>query len=108
VENSPQFLPSRIGRFDYFLYCILALIIGIVLTNIFPPLMFLYWLGLKISLFILHIRRLHDLGIDGWWFVITMVPFIGGLMIIGLCLIPGDSGENEYGITQRINYKYLF
>jgi uncharacterized membrane protein YhaH (DUF805 family) len=44
------------------------------------------------------VKRYHDRGKSGWWFFISVVPFIGGiwqLIECGFC--SGDDGDNHYG-----------
>lgn len=43
------------------------------------------------------VRRLHDTGRSGWWFWIGLVPFIGGIWLFVLMLLPSTEGDNEYG-----------
>ncbi len=45
----------------------------------------------------LMVRRLHDIGRSGWWLLLGIVPYLGGLVIMVLLAIDGDSGENKYG-----------
>lgn len=33
----------------------------------------------------LTIRRLHDTGMSGFWYLLTFLPFIGSLIVFGLC-----------------------
>lgn len=43
----------------------------------------------------LHIRRLHDLGASGWWFILVYIFSIFGFLYLGL--IEGEKKENRYG-----------
>jgi uncharacterized membrane protein YhaH (DUF805 family) len=43
------------------------------------------------------IRRLHDTNKSGWWWLITFVPFVGGLVLLMFECLPGDQGPNQYG-----------
>ena len=45
----------------------------------------------------LVVRRLHDLGKSGWWFLIGIIPLVGAIYLIYLFVQEGDSGENMYG-----------
>ena len=45
----------------------------------------------------LIIRRLHDLGKNGYFTLIVFVPVIGVIFSIALFFIPGQVGWNEYG-----------
>ena len=48
----------------------------------------------------LTIRRLHDINLIGWWYLIGFVPFIGGIILIVMCIWPGTDGENKYGMPK--------
>lgn len=43
------------------------------------------------------IRRLHDTGRTGWWLLISLVPLVGGIILIVLLLLNSEPGSNEYG-----------
>ncbi len=43
------------------------------------------------------VRRLHDSGKSGWWYWISLVPFIGGIWLLILLASPGTVGPNLYG-----------
>ena len=41
-------------------------------------------------------KRLHDIGVSGWYQLILLVPFLNYLMMVVLFL-PGTSAANKYG-----------
>jgi uncharacterized membrane protein YhaH (DUF805 family) len=44
------------------------------------------------------IKRWHDRNKSGWWILIGLVPFIGGLWALIECgFLPGTMGPNAYG-----------
>ena len=43
------------------------------------------------------VRRLHDIGKSGWWYLIQMVPMIGGIVFLVFMLMPSQPGSNQYG-----------
>ena len=43
------------------------------------------------------IRRLHDTDRSGWWVLIGLVPFIGGIWLLVLMVLDGSAGQNQYG-----------
>ena len=46
----------------------------------------------------LAVKRFHDRGKSGWWYLIIFVPFIGTIwLVVELGLLAGDYGTNEYG-----------
>jgi uncharacterized membrane protein YhaH (DUF805 family) len=45
-----------------------------------------------------QIKRWHDRGKSGWWVLIGLVPFIGGIWALIECgFLPGTPGPNQYG-----------
>ena len=88
---------GRIRRLDYFLA--LVVLTGFQFVNailfyeayLYPyPIMELITWILIYCFIAAGIKRCHDIGNSGWWFLIPLYP----LLII---LIKGESGENEYG-----------
>ncbi len=55
---------------------------------------------LAIVLFLVHlaltIRRLHDTDREGWWYLISFVPF-GGVVLLVFTVMAGTPGPNRYG-----------
>ncbi len=46
---------------------------------------------------ILAIQRLHDFEASGWLSIIAAIPYIGGLFMLALMVIPGTQGPNRFG-----------
>lgn len=44
-------------------------------------------------------KRLHDLGRPGIFAALLFVPALNFVTFIALCLMPGQSGPNQYGQT---------
>lgn len=42
------------------------------------------------------VRRLHDIGMSGWWVLLNLVPF-GGLVLVYFFCQDSQSGTNQYG-----------
>jgi uncharacterized membrane protein YhaH (DUF805 family) len=47
--------------------------------------------------FSLASRRLHDTGRTGWWQLVVLVPWLGGLVLLVLLALKGTPGPNKYG-----------
>jgi uncharacterized membrane protein YhaH (DUF805 family) len=43
------------------------------------------------------IRRQHDIGISGWFYLLIFVPYVGNLIILVFTLIPSQANENKWG-----------
>jgi uncharacterized membrane protein YhaH (DUF805 family) len=56
-------------------------------------------LGLFAAFLVLSARRLRDLGRPGRYAWIALIPFVGAPALFAvLILLPGDVGENAYGV----------
>jgi uncharacterized membrane protein YhaH (DUF805 family) len=47
------------------------------------------------------VRRMHDQNKSGWLVLVYFVPYVGGLIFLVLCFLPGTKGENDYGWDPR-------
>ena len=61
----------------------------------------LAFLGLLVPTLAVLIRRLHDTGRSGWWWLIGLVPLVGWLILLVFLTTAGDSGPNAYGDPPR-------
>ena len=105
---------GRLGRMDYFLtglllglavflfaaavFFVLYSSYGLTLTTIILCMIIflaLVLLPLPFS-FSLTIRRLHDIGLSGWFCLLGFVPIIN-ILFLALYFIPGKEGANIYG-----------
>ncbi len=65
-----------------------------------------YGLGLLGGLFALAMtlpsiavtaRRLHDTSRSGWWLLISLIPLIGGIVLLVFVCLDSTPGTNAYG-----------
>lgn len=56
-----------------------------------------YSLGILIPTMAVTVRRFHDIGKSGWWWLINFVPFIGTLIYLFFLISNSQPGENQYG-----------
>lgn len=59
-------------------------------------LIFLFGMGSFIPFWALTVRRLHDTGRSGWWFLWVLFPY-GFLVVLYWSLLDGMAVENKYG-----------
>lgn len=63
----------------------------------------LYWIYLIFGLACIlptlsvAVRRLHDIGKSGWWYLLILVPCVGGIVILVFMCMAGTPGPNKYG-----------
>ena len=54
-------------------------------------------LGLIVPSIAVLVRRLHDTGRSGWWYFVSLVPLIGGILLLVWLAQDSQPGTNEYG-----------
>lgn len=59
---------------------------------------------ISISMFI---RRLHDLGRSGWWYLLNFVPLVNIIFFFYVALKAGEKSTNEYGSVPPGNVHFL-
>lgn len=58
---------------------------------------FLYIFAITIPGIAVLVRRLHDTGRTGWWWLIGFVPFIGSIILFIFLIQNSYPKENRYG-----------
>ena len=43
------------------------------------------------------VRRLHDTGRTGWWYLANFIPYVGSFVLLYFMVLPSEHNENEYG-----------
>jgi uncharacterized membrane protein YhaH (DUF805 family) len=97
---------GRARRTEYWMFFLVNLIIAIVVGLIgmaihLRVLSTLYSLAVLVPGIAVGVRRLHDTGRSGWWWLIALIPVIGTIWIIVLFAIPGDQAANQYGADPK-------
>ncbi|GAB2541891.1 DUF805 domain-containing protein [Rhodanobacter koreensis] len=97
---------GRARRTEYWMFFLANLIIAIVIGLIgraihLPVLGTLYSLALLVPGLAVGVRRLHDTGRSGWWWLVVLIPVAGIVWIIVLFAIAGDQGSNQYGADPK-------
>jgi len=106
---------GRASRTEFWMFVLFNFIIAIVLSFVdrwigtvnsltgFGLLGGFYSLAVLIPSLAVSVRRLHDIGKSGWMLLVLLIPIIGGIWLIVLCVFDGNPGENEYGANPNEN-----
>ena len=57
----------------------------------------IWGLALLIPNIAVAVRRLHDTGKSGWWFLLNLLCCIGSIILIIWYILPGNKGDNRFG-----------
>lgn len=90
---------SRPAFWWWFLFTVLAGIAANIIGAIVGTQVIGYLVSLALFLPTLSvsIRRLHDTGRSGWWYLLIFIPILGWIALLIFYLQEGDDAPNEYG-----------
>jgi len=96
---------SRSEMWFWILFQLLATIVAAMVSGILAAIIgnagwviyTIVILGLILPTLAVEIRRLHDLDRSGWWFFITLVPFVGAIILLIFFCTEGTRGPNRFG-----------
>ena len=57
----------------------------------------IFALALLVPSIALAVRRLHDIGKSGWWYLIVFIPIVGVLVLLYFFVLDSQPGTNQYG-----------
>ena len=119
VKNNYANFNGRATRSQYWYFVLFYLLISIVLSLIdlyaINPAMgmtpeeaaqggilsVVFALAMLLPQIGLGIRRLHDTGKSGWWYLIIVIPVIGALVLLFFFVTDSQIGDNEYGANPK-------
>lgn len=54
-------------------------------------------LALLVPSIAVQVRRFHDQGRSGWFWLLNLIPYVGGLVVLVFMCLEGEQGDNAYG-----------
>lgn len=103
LKNNYANFDGRVSRRQYWMFTLYSMLISIAFNIVIAIIPFLaiisllYAFALIVPSIGLGIRRLHDLNLSGWFFLIAFIPLLGGLALLFLFCMPGDAEDNKFG-----------
>ena len=100
---------GRAQRAEYWFFTLFSLLFFLALSLVDGAVGLFnaaYGLGLLGGLFVLamiipsiavSVRRLHDTSRSGWWLLISLIPLIGGIVLLVFVCLDSTPGTNAYG-----------
>ena len=81
--------------FNFLLIFLLALLSMVLFSSTLPA--ELLALGTVLPSLAVSVRRLHDIGKNGWWLLFGIIPLVGPITLFVFHIKEGDAEENAYG-----------
>jgi len=106
VKNNYFQFSGRMHRAEFWWFALMnALILfAMYIVTLLPSLkivgsfiLIIYYLAIFLPMIGAQVRRLHDIGMSGWWILILFVPFIGGIVIFIMEVLPSKPSGEKYG-----------
>jgi len=92
---------GRAGRKEYwmfvlfnFIFALAAFLLGLIT---FGLLYIAYIVAVFVPTLAVSVRRLHDIGKSGWYYLIILIPIAGPIWFLVLMCTDSQPGDNQYG-----------
>ena len=70
---------------------------ALVLTGLYA----IYILATIVPNIAINVRRLHDVGYSGWFFLIALIPIVGPIVLIVFDATDSKPGANQWGANPK-------
>lgn len=90
---------GRSRRSEYWWVMLFNVIVSVVLVLLPDSLAFLssLWsLAILVPSLAICIRRLHDVGKSGWWYLFILIPLVGGIILL-VQFCKDSTEDNQWG-----------
>lgn len=101
---------GRSRRKEYWMF-VLGVFIAVILLSIvegiaglsgmvggvYGPLTTIFFLAILIPSIAVQVRRFHDQDKSGWFVLLALIPFLGGLVVLVFMCLEGTKGPNRFG-----------
>src|SRR6218665_1407760 len=85
---------------------VVAILLGIVegivglngmVAGVYGPLTLLLVLAIIVPSIAVQVRRFHDQDKSGWFVLLGLIPFVGGIVVLVFMFLDGTKGPNRFG-----------
>ena len=85
---------------------IVAVLLGVVegivgingaVAGVYGPLTLLLVLAIIVPSIAVQVRRFHDQDKSGWFVLLGLIPFVGGIVVLVFMFLEGTKGPNRFG-----------
>ena len=89
----------------YLFTCVLSLVTMVIGNAVhFTYLSSIFALAVMVPSIAVGVRRLHDIGKSGWFYLLFIIPIVGFILMIVWGTKDSQPGQNEYGPNPKENF----
>ena len=70
-------------------------------------LLMIYSLAVFIPSLAVTVRRLHDVGKSGWFYLIGLIPLVGPIILLVWFATDGQPGTNQWGVNPKEESNFI-
>ena len=108
VRDNYANFSGRARRSEYWYFTLVNIIVGILFSILEVTVSenvtyvnLLYSLAILVPSIAVSVRRLHDVGKSGWYYLLIFFVVVGWIWLLVLFCTEGDRGANEYGLDPK-------
>lgn len=83
---------GRSSRWEFWWTCLFVFLVTVVLADMLTACL-IWFLVMLVPFNALSVRRLHDLGMSGWWLLVKLIPLVGVVLLTVLFCMPSSSRQ---------------
>ena len=87
---------GRARRSEYWWFCLFNMIVGFVVSAIIPDYSWIWSLVVLVPGLAVSVRRMHDVGKSGWFYLWVLLP-LAGFIIILVQFCKDSTEDNQWG-----------
>ena len=90
-------IKGRASKSEFWWFTLFYFIAIFLLVVINETLAIIFLLIILPASICVTVRRLHDQGKSGFFYFISIIPYVGGLILLFMCAMDGTKGKNKFG-----------
>lgn len=92
---------GRSRRSEFWWAVLFCSIVSSILSNFFSSIAWIWTLATLVPMLALGVRRLHDIGKSGFWYLWQLFPVVGQLILLFQFLKDSEPAANFYGPSTK-------
>jgi uncharacterized membrane protein YhaH (DUF805 family) len=88
---------GRAKRPEFWWFVLFCVVGALILEAVGSYVSWAFSLATLIPSLAVGARRLHDVNKSGWLQLLGLIPILGWIYLIYVCVQPGDTADNQYG-----------